>query len=407
MTFGMLYWLMPRLFQTKKVWSHKLMASHFWIGTIGMMLYILPIYTAGITQGLMWRAFDESGRLAYPDFVETVIVLLPLYWIRALGGVLYLAGVIMCAYNMYQTWRMRPSSYTEVVHEAPKLAKMPRRDASDHVSKSRLDGTVINMGHTADKVSQLDWHRRWERLPVRFTILVLIAISIGSIVEAIPMFLIKSNIPTISTVKPYTPLELLGRDIYIAEGCYNCHSQQIRPIYAETERYGEYSKPGEGIYDRPFQWGSRRIGPDLAREGGRKSHFWHYVHLEDPRQLVTDSLMPAYAWMTKAPIRFNEIQARVDSQVMLGAPYGQLVKEGASEAHARAQARIIASDLVEQSQGYAFPDSLEEKKIIAMIAYLQRLGTDIFQDEDFDPLAMPNTDHLDQVDQVESATGDN
>ncbi len=385
MTFGMLYWLMPLLFQTK-IWSPKLMATHFWIGTIGMVLYILPIYTAGITQGLMWRAFDESGRLAYPDFIETVIVLLPLYWIRALGGTLFVAGTVLMAYNMFRTWATRPPKYDVPVHESPALSKTPPKDA---VLESRLGGMVTGMGHVTDKVAQLNWHRKWERMPVKFTVFVLIGISIGGIVEAIPMFLIKANIPTIASVKPYTPLELVGRDLYVAEGCYNCHSQMIRPIFAETERYGEYSKPGESVYNRPFQWGSRRIGPDLAREGGAKSHFWHYVHMENPRQLVADSLMPAYAWMTRSDINFGEIAARVDSQVMLGVPYGPLVKEGAAEAHARAQAQIIADELVGQSGGASFPDNLQDKQIIAMIAYLQRLGTDLYQDADFDPLAMP------------------
>lgn len=386
MTFGMLYWLLPRLFQTK-LWSPKLMATHFWTSTIGILLYILPIYTAGITQGLMWRAFDETGRLAYPDFVETVVVLLPMYWIRVLGGAVYVAGTVLFIFNMFQTWRSRPPRYEVPVHQAPALSRTPPKELP---TRSRLDGTVTGLGHATDKVAQMKWHRRWERLPVRFTVLVVVAIGIGTLAEAIPMFMVKANVPSIATVKPYTPLELAGRDLYVSEGCYNCHSQMIRPIYAETSRYGEYSKPGEFVFDRPFQWGSRRIGPDLAREGGRKSHFWHYVHFEDPRQLVTDSIMPSYQWMTRSPIQFNELQARVDSMAMLGAPYGELVIQGNAEIHARAQASRIAADLRAQGQDYNFPEKLEEKKVIAMIAYLQRLGVDIFADQNANPLAMPD-----------------
>ncbi len=375
MTFGMLYWLFPRLFQTK-LWSQKLASAHFWIGTLGILLYIIPIYWAGITQGLMWRAFDETGRLMYPDFVETVTELMPFYWIRIIGGTLFVAGVFMCGINMVMTWKGRPPQYDEPIIRAAPLGKTYAGDPS---AKSRLS-SVTGSGHSLDKFTQLLWHRKWERLPMRFTIWTTVAVAIGGIVEAIPTFLIKSNIPTIASVQPYTPLEVVGRDIYIAEGCYNCHSQMIRPIYAETERYGEYSKPGEGIYDRPFQWGSRRIGPDLAREGGKKSHFWHYLHFEDPRQVTPNSIMPAYPWLIKQDLNYPEIQSRVDSLAMLGTPYGELIKGDNATVHARDQAAVIARELREQAQGAAIPDDIENKKIIALIAYMQRLGVDLFKE---------------------------
>ncbi len=376
MTFGMLYWLAPRLFQ-RKLWSQKLCATHFWVGTIGILLYILSIYAAGITQGLMWRAFDESGRLQYPDFIETVTVLIPLYWIRVVGGSLYVLGVIFLCLNLFMTWRGRPAQYEEIVHEAPALRK--DFEGKDPKAVSRMvDGTLL--GDALDKFAQLTWHRRWERLPVKFTILVVVGISVGSLAEALPTFLISSNVPTIASVQPYTPLELAGRDIYVAEGCYNCHSQMIRPIYAETMRYGEYSKPGEFVYDRPFQWGSRRIGPDLAREGGKKSHFWHYVHFENPRSVNPNSVMPSYAWLIEKDLRFDDIQGRVDAMAMLGVPYGELVKDGAAEEHARAQAASIAAGLVQQAQGYSLGENIENKRLIALIAYMQRLGTDLFAD---------------------------
>jgi cytochrome c oxidase cbb3-type subunit I/II len=375
MTFGMLYWLFPRLFQTK-LWSQKMATTHFWVGTLGILLYIIPIYWAGVTQGLMWRAFDETGRLVYPDFVETVTELMPFYWIRIIGGTLFVAGVVMCGINMLMTWKSRPPKYDEPVVMAAPLAK---QYAGDPVAKSRLSA-VTGSGHALDKFSQMLWHRRWERLPLTFTIWTVVAVAIGGIVEAIPIFLIKSNVPTIASVQPYTPLELTGRDIYVSEGCYNCHSQMIRPIYAETERYGEYSKPGEFIYDRPFQWGSRRIGPDLAREGGKKSHFWHYLHFQDPRQVTPNSIMPAYPWLIEQEIDFEETQSRVDAMAMLGVPYGELILEDNATRHAREQASRIAGELRQQAQGSPLPEDIENKRIIALIAYMQRLGVDLFKE---------------------------
>jgi cytochrome c oxidase cbb3-type subunit I/II len=374
MTFGMIYWLLPRLFQTK-LWSGKLMSAHFWISTAGMILYIIPIYAAGITQGLMWRAFDEMGVLQFPDFVETTVVLLPLYWIRVIGGLLYIAGTVLCGYNVLMTWRGRPAEYSQIVHEAPSLSA---HYEDPPVPESRLTSN-IEFGRKVDSYVLQGWfHRVWERKPLKFTVLTIIAVVIASLFEIIPTFLIRSNVPTIASVKPYTPLELAGRDIYIAEGCYNCHSQMIRPIWAETKRYGEYSKPGEFIYDRPFQWGSRRIGPDLAREGGRQNHDWHVRHFENPQQLVPQSIMPSYAHLLRDDLDFPAIQARVNAMAMLGVPYGEAVRDGRAIEMAREQARTISQDLVAQG-GY---DGLENKKILALVAYMQRLGIDISKPAD-------------------------
>ncbi len=373
MTFGMLYWMMPRLFQTK-LYSKKLAMTHFWIGTIGMVLYILAIYTAGITQGLMWRAWDETGRLAYPEFIDTVTKLIPFYWLRVFGGTLYLAGAIIALYNFYMTWRSRPDKYEETVHYAAPLAA---NYDGDPPAKSRLTANA-GFGHAGDKFIQGNWHRKWERRPIRFSIYVLVAVSIGSLIEILPMFMVSSNVPTIASVQPYTPLELAGRDIYIAEGCYNCHSQMIRPLYWETKRYGEYSKPGEFIYDRPFQWGSRRIGPDLAREGGRKSHLWHYEHFKNPADTVPGSIMPPYPWLLSKSINFPAIQGRVDANAMLGVPYGDLVLEGAAVADAEFQAQVIAMELEEQG-GPPMAETMD-KQVIALIAYLQRLGIDLYKE---------------------------
>jgi cytochrome c oxidase cbb3-type subunit I/II len=367
MTFGMLYWLAPRLFQTK-LWSKKLAEVHFWIGTLGILLYIVAIYAAGVTQGLMWRAFDETGRLAYPDFIETVVRILPMYWVRALGGTLFVAGMVSCLVNLVMTWRARPAQYSPEVCEAAPLG--PDELARPALVIPRYS-TLADTAHRIRYFANATWHRFWERRPLRFTIWVTIAVAVASLFEILPTFLIRTNVPTIQSVQPYTPLELVGRDLYVSEGCYNCHSQMVRPIRAETERYGEYSKPGEFVYDRPFQWGSRRIGPDLHRVGGKYPHLWHLRHMEDPQTTTPQSIMPKYPWLVTDDLDFGTVQPRVDAMAMLGVPYGEAVQHG--EVMARAQAQGIAGEL--RAQGG--PPGLEGKKIVALIAYLQRLGTDI------------------------------
>lgn len=370
MTFGMLYWLAPRLFQTQ-LWSKKLCEIHFWIGTIGILAYIVSMYTAGVTQGLMWRAFDETGRLAYPDFVETVMQLMPMYWVRVVGGTLFLTGIILGGFNILMTWTTRPKTYEDEVHQA---AALEPNYVGPVPPKSRLEEEGAPVAHIAYKIGyfvEANWHRVWERRPFKFTVWVAISVAVASLFEIIPTFLIRSNVPTITSVQPYTPLELAGRDIYIAEGCYNCHSQMVRPFRAETERYGEYSKPGEFVYDHPFQWGSRRIGPDLHRVGGKYPHLWHVDHMKDPRQVVEQSIMPPYPWLLEDDLDFGSIQARVDAMVMLGVPYGDAVNQAEQLAHEQAQ--TIGKEIAAQGG----PAGLETKKIVALIAYLQRLGTDI------------------------------
>jgi len=374
MTFGMLYWLLPRLFQTE-LWSKRLATTHFWLGTIGLVLYIVPIYVAGLTQGLMWRAIDDAGKLSYPDFVETLSAIIPMYWIRSLGGMLYLAGAIMALVNLVGTWRARPAKYEQPVLRAARLDPDYKEPPPP---ESRLKGLpVVDAAHRIDVWMQGAWHRRWEGLPFRFTVYTTIAVLTASAFEIVPTFLIKSNVPTIKTVKPYTALEVAGRDIYIAEGCYNCHSQMIRPIISETKRYGEFSKPGEFVYDHPFQWGSRRIGPDLAREGGKQSSFWHVLHLENPRQINDKSIMPAYAWLLSNKIDFESIPSHLRALNRVGVPYDEATIRGASEA-ARKQALEIAQQVIAQKG----PAGLEGKQVVALVAYLQRLGTDLFATPD-------------------------
>ncbi|MFH5806470.1 cytochrome-c oxidase, cbb3-type subunit I [Alienimonas sp. DA493] len=378
LAFGMLYWLLPRIFQTK-LWSVKLATWHFWIGTLGILLYIVPIYVAGLTQGLMWRALTETGQLAYPDFLESVRAVKPMWHARVGGGALYVAGIALMAVNYYMTWRTRPDVYDEPVHRARPLAATPIHDPPP--ARSRLEGAgVLEIGHTLSRFSQLVWHRKWERLPVFFTVATTAAVVVATLFEVVPTFLIRSNVPTISTVEPYTPLELAGRDIYVSEGCYNCHSQMIRPLVAETKRFGDYSLAGEFVYDRPFQWGSRRIGPDLAREGGKQSHLWHLTHFEDPEEFSPGSVMPSYAYLIEERLNYNRIPERVRNAELLGAPY-DFESDEAIKADAKRQAAEIGEAIVAQ-QG---PKGMEERTVIALIAYLQRLGTDRYKTATTDP----------------------
>jgi len=392
MIFGMTYWLLPRLYQTP-LWSKKMAEWHLWIATIGILLYIVPIYVAGLTQGLMWRAMDESGRLTYPEFIEAVQASIPLWWTRILGGGLYFSGIVMLVVNHVMTWASRPIAYEVPVYSARRLAPLPSTVTeldTPEPATVLAKAPVLNFAKRLDVFSQMTWHRRWERLPLRFTVLVVIAVVAASLFEIIPTFLIRSNIPTIASVKPYTPLELAGRDIYVSEGCYNCHSQMIRPFVAETKRYGEYSKPGEFIYDRPFQWGSRRIGPDLAREGGKQSSLWHWLHFDNPQQVVTGSVMPSYHHLLETSLDFKKITDRVHAAHLLGAPYDRELTEAPEMA--QKQAEEIAAQIV--SQGGPMMRTIDNgeslktmhSQAIALIAYLQRIGTDIFKPAD----AVPN-----------------
>jgi cytochrome c oxidase cbb3-type subunit I/II len=375
MAFGMLYWLMPRLFQTK-IWSPRLVDLHFYIGTIGILFYIIPIYAAGLMQGLMWREMDASGNLANPNFIETIQEIVWLWWFRVLGGLLYVSGVLMLAVNALMTWMTRPKTYEVPVFSAPRLTK--EYVGTQTVEPSALaNAPVLDAARKLDVWTRMGWHRSWERLPVKFTVLTTLAVVVATLFEVIPTFLIRSNVPTIATVQPYTPLELAGRHIYVSEGCYNCHSQMIRPFVAETKRYGEYSKPGEFIYDRPFQWGSRRIGPDLAREGGKQSSFWHWTHFENPENVSPGSIMPAYNHLLVDDLKYDAIEPHVKAAAFLGAKYSDADLND-TENVARKQGEKIAAEIVQQGG----PPMTQEKQAIALIAYLQRMGTDVFRTEE-------------------------
>lgn len=349
---GMLFYLIPSIWKTK-IYSLRLANWQFWLATFGILLYIISMWTAGITQGLMWRAIDESGRLMYPNFVETVVRILPMYWVRAFGGFLVLASFVLMLINFYKTIKLAPGDVKQEVFKAPKL-----------VSKSESNEAP---------------HRRVEGLPMIFTILVTIAILVGSVVEIVPSLLAQNFVERDPRVRPYTPLELAGRDIYISEGCYVCHSQQIRPLVAEKLRYGKPSTAAESVYDRPFQWGSRRIGPDLSRVGGRYPDMWHYRHMWDPREVVDQSLMPSYEWLFSKKTNYSVLPRKIRVMQALGVPYSDEDAANAIE-DAKKQAQKITDGLV--SSGV--PASVRDKEIIALIAYLQRLGVDTAGDVEND-----------------------
>jgi cytochrome c oxidase cbb3-type subunit I/II len=202
-------------------------------------------------------------------------------------------------------------------------------------------------------------------------ILSLVAVSIGGLLELIPTFLVKENIPTIASVKPYTPLELQGRDIYIREGCYLCHSQMVRPFRDEVARYGEYSKAGEFVYDHPFQWGSKRTGPDLARIGSKYPDSWHFNHMLDPRSMSPGSIMPAYPWLYDNTIDTAITPAKIRAMQTLGVPYPVGYDKIANEDLMK-QAKQIKEGLKKDKM-----ETPAAAEIVALIAYLQRVGTDI------------------------------
>jgi cytochrome c oxidase cbb3-type subunit I/II len=345
LAYGMLYYIIPRIYRTK-LYSLKLANIHFWAATLGILFYAIPMYIGGIMQSLMWKEFLPDGTLRYANFLETVTQLIPMYMIRAVGGTLYIIGACVAVYNLYKT------------------AKSGSLLADEHVKAAPLAESV--------STTHKHWHRVLEAKPLRFAVLSLIVVLIGGIIEYVPTAIIQSNIPTIASVKPYTPLELQGRDIYIREGCVGCHSQMIRPFRSETERYGEYSKAGEFVYDHPFLWGSKRTGPDLHRVGGKYPHAWHYMHMMEPQTISPGTIMPAYPWLFTDNTKYHELEGKIITMRKLGVPYPDGMEQKA-EKEARAQAEEIAKDLPENK---TMPVDAN-KEIIALIAYLQRLGKDI------------------------------
>jgi len=364
--FGMIYWLIPRMTKSK-LYSDKLANFHFWIGTLGIILYSLPMYVAGFTQASMWKQFKPDGTLQYGNFLETVTQIMPMYWMRAIGGTLYLVGMIVLIYNIIKTVKAG-STIEDELAEAPELAK---------ISTGRLKGEKF--------------HPWLERRPIQLTLLATVAILIGGIIQIVPTIMVKSNIPTIAAVKPYTPLELQGRDLYIREGCVGCHSQMIRPFRSEVVRYGDYSKSGEYVYDHPFLWGSKRTGPDLHREGGKYNDNWHFNHMWNPQSTSPGSIMPGYKWLfANEAMDYSSTEAKMKVMQTLGVPYTDADIANAKQSIEKQSATIEKNLYNDPDFVKSYDDSkkkaaakgevfvpMKDRDIVALIAYLQRLGTDI------------------------------
>ncbi|MEC3875175.1 cytochrome-c oxidase, cbb3-type subunit I [Chryseobacterium salviniae] len=362
MAFGVIYYLIPILWRTK-LYSTRLANWHFWLGTLGIIFYAVPMYISGFTQGLMWKQFNPDGTLVWKNWLDTVTAVIPYFKMRFFGGFLYLSGAVLMVVNLIATVR-KGSFQKDVPAEAPALA---------NISGKRKEGEGTHL---------------WlERTPVLMGILSLLTISIGSMVEIIPTLSLKKSVPTISAVKPYSPLELEGRDIYIREGCNACHSQMVRPFRDEIVRFngknGQYSKAGEFVYDRPFLWGSKRTGPDLHREGGKNPSSWHYKHMYNPRSTSAGSIMPRYPWLIANDLDRSKM---VDKMKLMKSafevPYTKAEIDSANS-WANNQATKIVRDIFSEASdlkdAYAKrpKGELEKKEIVALISYLQRLGTDI------------------------------
>lgn len=341
LSFGMIYYLVPRLWKSE-IYSKKLIDQHFWFALTGVLLYYISMVVAGITQGLMWRAMDKDGQLLYPDFIETVVRIVPLYWVRALGGLFFIIGFAIMCYNIYKTIKNAPKAVADE-------GVMVERTGFDEVTK--------------------ETHRKLEGLGFTFSVLAFLAIAVGSFIEIYPTLSMHKYVKPNEVTDPYSPLELAGRDLYIKEGCYLCHSQQIRPIVSEVLRYGKASTIEESMWDRPFQWGSKRTGPDLARLGKKYPNLWHLNHMIDPRSVTPKSIMPNYPWLMEKNTDFIVLRKKLSVMKQLGVPYEDDVVANA-DIHAQKQAQEIAADL--ESNGA--PKGLAKKEIVALIAYLQSLG---------------------------------
>lgn len=344
--FGMIYWLLPRLYQTS-LYSEKLANWHFFIGTLGIIFWALPMYVSGFTQSMMWKQFNPDGTLLYHNFLDTVTQIIPMYILRAIGGTLYLTGAVLLVVNVWRTVKSGTLLREEEASAMPLTPKY-QKEKGEY------------------------WHRWIERRPVSLLLWSTVVILIGGAVEIIPTMKIDQNVPKLEAVKPYTPLELAGRDLYIREGCNACHSQMVRPFRSETKRYGEYSKAGEFVYDHPFLWGSKRTGPDLHRVGGRYGDLWHYNHMMDPTRTSPGSIMPRYPWLLTNQLDFDILPKKIGAMQTLGVPYTDDEVERAKEL-ALAQATLISEGLNQEEN----VETLPTDEIIALIAYLQRLGTDI------------------------------
>lgn len=343
--FGMLYWLVPSLYKTQ-LYSKTLANLHFWIQNFAVTLYVVSLLIAGIRMGIMREQLDGSV-LAYPNFMQIVESNLPFLWCRAAAGVLYLTGTLIGCFVLYKTAQTSSFKEDHCAQAVPYDPKVANRTPSPSIQKMA------------------------EKIAFAMGILAFMAVSVGGVIQILPLLVIHDTHEKISTLKPYTPLELEGRDIYIREGCNNCHTQTVRPLAAEENRYGPYSRSGEFEYDFPHLWGSKQTGPDLHRIGGKYNDAWHYKHMVDPRSLIPNSTMPSYPWLATDKLDTSKTTQKLKAMKTLGVPYTDLEMENAL-ADLRAQASQVSKNLSTQN----IPNVLAEEEIIALIAYLQRLGTD-------------------------------
>ncbi|MFW2388431.1 MAG: cytochrome-c oxidase, cbb3-type subunit I [Polyangiales bacterium] len=410
MAAGMFYWLVPRLYGTK-LHSRSAANFHFWIATVGILIYAISMWVAGITQGLMWRAMSDTGGLLYPNFVETYLAIRPMYWARLVSGLLYFAGIILMAWNLIATARSGAAVDGEVevaVVTEPREKEIPwpkllfaqpvmasiivmtllfAMALFDGLMSTILAIAAVMWGVAAIAVGmrnrgdeKVSWHHALEGRAGVFTVLVVIGVLVGGVAEIVPMVIsVPESIRTTKNV-PYTPLELEGRDVFLREGCYTCHSQMIRPFTWETARYGDVSTMDDSIFDHPFQWGSRRIGPDLARVGGKYADVWHYKHMVDPREISPGSNMPPYPHLRTETIDFDRSAAKLRAMRSVGVPYKPEQIQTAAE-NARAAASAIAAGLAKDA-GVTVCDVptdgcelVVNSRMVALISYLQRLGT--------------------------------
>ncbi|MFK8045975.1 MAG: cytochrome-c oxidase, cbb3-type subunit I [Crocinitomicaceae bacterium] len=354
LTFGMMYWLVPKMWKTN-LHSKSLANTHFWIATLGILLWAIPMYWAGFTQSLMWKEINPDGTLAYPNFLDTVSKLRPFFMMRALGGLLYITGVVIMIVNLIKTAKAGKFMAQEE-DAAPALVNPQKGHKGEH------------------------WHSWIERRPIKFLLLSLVAILIGGIVEIIPTMMVSENVPTISTVTPYTPLELEGQDIYIREGCNNCHSQMVRPFRDEVLRYGgaegEPSKGGEYVFAHPHLWGSKRTGPDLGKSGKGNAYHrgesWHYKHMIAPRAVSEGSIMPAYPHLMNT-LDYSLIKSKIGALRSVGVPY-EVGFEDKAETLLQEQADEIYNAIITQDPEIKYAKA--DMEVIALIAYLERLGSD-------------------------------
>jgi cytochrome c oxidase cbb3-type subunit I/II len=399
MAAGMFYWLLPRLWN-RPLHSTALANVHFWLGTTGILLYVAAMWASGISQGLMLNATAEGGTiLKYPNFIETLNAIRPLMLLRVVGGGLYLAGFLVMGWNVWRTIRgaATVNGSMEVFVEAPVpggTLGLRGTFLNAPVIYSTLGiGTaclwmftsgllnlvgmvaamlcfVLTLAHFESRGKA--WAEWYDRLLVNalpFTVLTFLAVAVGGLIQIIPMITIDRRLQTEDRIaRVYTPLELAGRDLYVREGCYNCHSQMIRTLVPDVMRYGDYSRLGESIWDHPYQWGSKRTGPDLARIGGKYNHAWHYDHLENPRNISTGSNMPAYTWLLTQATDYATLPAKIRVQRQLGVPFPNWSPADIDRL-AKDQAKAIAKDLKGEGR---FVDA--DHEVIALIAYLQCLG---------------------------------